>query len=63
MKRANEAIEHGHADLVAFGKDFIGNPDLVARLYFDAPLNVASLETFYGGGEPGYTDYPTLRHV
>jgi N-ethylmaleimide reductase len=61
--RANEAIEQGRADLVAFGKDFIGNSDLVVRLYFDAPLNVASRETFYGGGEPGYTDYPTLRHV
>ena len=62
-KRANEAIEHGRADLVAFGKDFIGNPDLVTRLYFDAPLNVANRETFYGGAEQGYTDYPTLRQV
>ena len=61
--RANEAIEQGRADLVAFGKDFIGNPDLVARLYFNAPLNSSSRETFYGGGEHGYTDYPTLRQV
>ena len=61
--RANEAIEQGRADLVAFGKDFIGNPDLVARLYFDAPLNNSNRETFYGGGEQGYTDYPTLRQV
>jgi N-ethylmaleimide reductase len=61
--RANEAIEQGRADLVAFGKDFIGNPDLVARLYFDAPLNSSNRETYYGGGEQGYTDYPTLRQV
>lgn len=61
--RANEAIEQGRTDLVAFGKDFIGNSDLVARLYFDAPLNSSNRETFYGGGEQGYTDYPTLRQV
>ncbi|HKA47499.1 MAG TPA: alkene reductase [Methyloceanibacter sp.] len=58
---ANAAIEQGHADLVAFGKLFIGNPDLVTRLYLDAPLNPANRETFYGGGEQGYTDYPLLR--
>ena len=59
--RATAAIEEGRADLVAFGKPFIGNPDLVTRLYLDAPLNPANRETFYGGGEQGYTDYPLLR--
>jgi N-ethylmaleimide reductase len=59
-ERANAAIEQGRADLVAFGKPFIGNPDLVTRLYLDAPLN---RETLYGGGEQGYTDYPLLRAV
>ncbi len=59
--RASEAIEQGRADLVAFGKPFIGNPDLVTRLYLDAALNPANRETFYGGGEQGYTDYPLLR--
>jgi len=62
-ERANEAIEQARADLVAFGKPFIGNPDLVIRLYLDAPLNPANRETFYGGADQGYTDYPLLRGV
>lgn len=62
-ERANEAIEEGRADLVAFGKPFISNPDLVTRLYLDAPLAPANRETFYGGADQGYTDYPLLRAV
>jgi N-ethylmaleimide reductase len=62
-ERANEAIGQARADLVAFGKPFIGNPDLVIRLYLDAPLNPANRETFYGGADQGYTDYPLLRGV
>jgi 2,4-dienoyl-CoA reductase-like NADH-dependent reductase (Old Yellow Enzyme family) len=62
-ERANEAIEQGRADLVAFGKPFIGNPDLVTRLYLNAPLAPVNRETLYGGAEQGYTDYPTLRAV
>ena len=62
-ERANEAIEQTRADLVAFGKPFIGNPDLVIRLYLDAPVNPANRETFYGGADQGYTDYPLLRGV
>jgi N-ethylmaleimide reductase len=61
--RANEAIEEGRADLVAFGKPFISNPDLVTRLYLNAPLAPANRETFYGGADQGYTDYPLLRGV
>ena len=61
--RANQAIAEGRADLVAFGKPFISNPDLVTRLYLDAPLNPANRETFYGGADQGYTDYPLLRGV
>jgi N-ethylmaleimide reductase len=61
--RADAVIAEGRADLVAFGKDFIGNPDLVTRLYLNAPLNASNRETFYGGGEQGYTDYPLLRAV
>ena len=61
--RANEAIAQGRADLIAFGKPFISNPDLVIRLLLDAPLAPANRETFYGGGEQGYTDYPILRGV
>ena len=58
---AEAAIESG-ADLVAFGKAFIANPDLVHRLRLDAPLNTPDKATFYGGGAEGYTDYPTLSN-
>lgn len=61
--RANKEIAEGHADLIAFGKPFISNPDLVIRLLLDAPLMPAHRETFYGGAEQGYTDYPMLRGV
>jgi N-ethylmaleimide reductase len=60
---AIEAVESGRADLVAFGKLFIANPDLVERLRRDAPLNTADQTTFYGGDARGYTDYPVLRQV
>ncbi|MCW5651154.1 MAG: alkene reductase [Ramlibacter sp.] len=49
-----------HADLVAFGKPFIANPDLVHRLHDNAALNEPDKTTFYGGGAKGYTDYPAL---
>ena len=57
---ALEAVASGAADLVAFGKAFIGNPDLVRRLREDAPLQPLVQATLYGGGAAGYTDYPTL---
>lgn len=50
----------GRADAVAFGRLFIANPDLVRRLREGAELNVPDEDTFYGGGEHGYTDYPLL---
>jgi N-ethylmaleimide reductase len=56
---AQAALADG-ADLVAFGKPFLANPDLVRRLREDAPLNAPDKATFYGGGAKGYTDYPTL---
>lgn len=55
---ALQALQGGHADLVAFGKPFIGNPDLGRRLREALPLVVAERATFYGGGEHGYIDYP-----
>jgi N-ethylmaleimide reductase len=58
--RGNAAIVSGHADCVAYGVPFIANPDLVERFRTDAPLNPADQNTFYGGDEKGYTDYPTL---
>jgi len=51
------------ADLVAFGRPFIGNPDLVERLRQDAPLNQAPPASYYGGGARGYTDFPTLAET
>ncbi|ARP94969.1 alkene reductase [Bordetella genomosp. 13] len=59
-KLAEKAVASGEADLVAFGKPFISNPDLVRRLQEDAPLNEGDKSTYYGGGERGYTDYPAL---
>ncbi|MBG6077564.1 alkene reductase [Polaromonas sp. CG_9.11] len=58
---AEQALKDG-ADLVAFGKPFIANPDLVTRLRLDAPLNEPDKATFYGGGAEGYTDYPVLSN-
>jgi len=57
---AEAAVETGAADLVAFGKPFIANPDLVRRFRERAPLNTPDNTTFYGGTEKGYTDYPAL---
>ena len=57
--RAMAAIEQGTADLIAFGKPFIANPDLVTRLRRDLPLASSDPATFYGGDERGYTDYPS----
>jgi N-ethylmaleimide reductase len=51
------------ADLIAFGKPFISNPDLVERLKAGAPLNAPDKATFYGGGAKGYTDYPALEQA
>ena len=56
----NQVIERGDADLVAFGRAFIGNPDLVERFDREAPLTVPDRATFYGGGATGYVDYPRL---
>ncbi|MGH6760656.1 MAG: alkene reductase [Phyllobacterium sp.] len=57
---AETVVEDGRADLVAFGKLFIANPDLVRRLRENANLNEPDNATFYGGGAKGYTDYPML---
>ncbi|QDF98145.1 alkene reductase [Azoarcus sp. DD4] len=57
---AEAAVAEGRADIVAFGKAFIANPDLVLRLREKAPLNAWDTSSFYGGSEKGYLDYPTL---
>lgn len=53
-------LREGMADLIAFGRKFIANPDLPERIRLGAPLNVDDPTTYYGGGEKGYTDYPSL---
>ncbi|HVR49626.1 MAG TPA: alkene reductase, partial [Pseudorhodoferax sp.] len=58
-KLADQAVADG-ADLVAFGRPFIANPDLVRRLREHAPLQAPDRATMYGGGAQGYTDYPAL---
>ena len=55
---ALQAVASGAADLVAFGKPFISNPDLVRRLRENLPLAPLNPKTLYGGGAAGYTDYP-----
>ena len=57
---ALDVVASGDADLVAFGKPFISNPDLVRRLQDDAPLAALNPKTLYGGGADGYIDYPAL---
>jgi 2,4-dienoyl-CoA reductase-like NADH-dependent reductase (Old Yellow Enzyme family) len=58
---ANEVIQSGEADAVAFGKLFIANPDLPRRLEIGSVLNQPHPPTFYGSGPAGYTDYPFLE--
>src|SRR3546814_8071754 len=60
LASAARALEQGHCDVVAFGKAFIANPDLVARLCSGSYLNECDTATFYGSGRKGYTDYPAL---
>lgn len=60
---ASSQLAQGKADLFAFGRPFIANPDLVERLKTGAPLATFNPETLYGGGAQGYTDYPTLSGV
>jgi 2,4-dienoyl-CoA reductase-like NADH-dependent reductase (Old Yellow Enzyme family) len=57
---AISAVASGAADMVAFGRPFISNPDLVNRLRFDEPLAAVDATTLYGGGAVGYTDYPVF---
>ena len=59
VERAEEALQSSRADLIAFGKPFISNPDLVERLKTDAALAAYDVNTFYSAGPEGYTDYPT----
>jgi N-ethylmaleimide reductase len=55
---AEAALDEGRADLVAFGRQLISNPDFVARLERGLALNAPDFGTFYTPGPKGYTDYP-----
>ncbi len=57
---AEQALQQGDADMLAFGKLYIANPDLPERFAQGAILNEPDPETFYGGGAAGYTDYPAM---
>lgn len=57
---AEAALEAGQADLIAFARDFLANPDLVERMRSKAGLNPIDMATFYTAGAKGYTDYPAL---
>ena len=57
---AQAALEQNQADLIAFGRPFIANPDLVKRMEKHAALNTPDTDTFYTPGAKGYTDYPVL---
>ena len=57
--RAADAVSHGAADAIAFGRPFIANPDLPRRLHEALPLAEPDHSTFYTQGERGYTDYVT----
>jgi N-ethylmaleimide reductase len=55
------ALERGEADLIAYGRHFLANPDLVERFKRGASLNSPDSSTFYTDGAQGYTDYPPVK--
>lgn len=63
FKSGNDAIRNGIADMIAFGKLYISNPDLVERFQAGHELAEWDEETFYYGGEKGYNDYPTMQSL
>jgi len=60
-ERGNRLIEEGIADMVAFGRPYIANPDLPERFAAGAPLAEVDWNTVYAAGAAGYTDYPALE--
>jgi N-ethylmaleimide reductase len=57
---AEQALASGRADIIAFGRPFIANPDLPARLQLGAALNSGDGNSFFGGDAGGYIDYPAM---
>jgi N-ethylmaleimide reductase len=60
LAEAQTALDAGEADAITFGRTFLANPDLVARLRAGAPLNPDDMATWYSQGAEGYVDYPAL---
>lgn len=60
-QKAERVLKNGWADLFGFGRTFIANPDLPARLQNNYPLNSTDASSLYGGSDAGYTDYPVYR--
>lgn len=63
QERADEILNKGYADLVAFGRPFVSNPDLVARLKSGHQLADLDGTTLFGGNESGYIDYPAFNEI
>ena len=63
VEGADRLVAEGKADLIAYGRRFIANPDLPTRLRLGAELNEPDPDTFYAGGAKGYTDYPALDEL
>ena len=59
-EKAEKSLNEGSSDFVSFGSLFIANPDLPERIKLNAEFNTPDSDSFYGGDEKGYTDYPTL---
>ena len=60
-KTGEQVLAAGEADAVAYGVQFIANPDLPRRFALEAPLNDPNPATFYAPGREGYVDYPSLE--
>ncbi len=60
LDKAEQALAGGRADIIAFGRAFLANPDLPMRFQLNRPLNEPDAATFFGGGAAGYTDYPAM---
>jgi N-ethylmaleimide reductase len=60
---AEQVLKEGRGDLVAFGRAWLANPDLIERMKADLPLNAPDASTFYTPGAKGYTDYPHAETV
>jgi N-ethylmaleimide reductase len=63
LEAAQERIDSGVADAISFGRSFLANPDLPARLAAGAVLNEADMATWYSQGPEGYVDYPALESI